>query len=122
MLFFSVVLMVLAPASAVEKVLMLVVTVLYAILFGLFGLFLGLKMPNLNWTNEIVPIKQNAAVLISMFSGMGLAMAFGGLYFLLGKVLGATAWLSISALVFLALDAALFFWLKGPGARRFAAL
>ena len=41
----------------------------YLLLFTFLGLFLGVKMANLNWTNEIVPIKQNLNVLIALFGG-----------------------------------------------------
>ena len=121
-LFCSVVIVLLAPASAVEKLLMFAVSILNAILFALYGLFLGLKMPNLNWTNEITPIKQSAPVFLSIFSGIGLSMAFAGLCLGLGRELGATVWLGIFALLFLVLDTVLYLWLKGPGSRRFANL
>ena len=32
----------------------------YVLLMASFGLFVGLKMPNLHWTNEITPIKEYA--------------------------------------------------------------
>lgn len=121
-LFCTVIMMILAPATILQKLLLLVVSVLNTVLFALFDLFLGLKMPNLNWTNEIVPIKQSAPVLIAIFSGIGLSMAFGGLFLWFGWRMGATAWMLLFSLLFLAADAALFFWLKGPGSRRFAAL
>lgn len=121
-LFCIIVLLCLTPAAFVQKLLMLAVAVLYAVLFALLGLCLGVKMPNLNWTNEIVPIKQSASTLISIFSGMGLSAAFGILYLLFGWHLGATAWLGIFALLLLGVDLSLNFWLKGPGSRRFAAL
>lgn len=121
-LFCTVVFMILAPATLLQKLLMLLVSVLNAVLFALLGLFLGLKLPNLSWTNEIVPIKQSASVLIVIFSGIGMSMAFAGLYLLFGRYLGATVWMALFALLDLAADIALYFWLKGPGARRFAAL
>ena len=112
----------LAPADLAQKLLMLALTVLFTVFIALLGLFEGIRHPNLNWTNEIIPIKQSMAVAVTMLGGLGLAMAMGGLYFLIGVELGATLWLSIFAVLFLALDAALFLWLKGPGAARFAEL
>ena len=37
---------------------------LNVLLMALFGLFMGLKMPNLNWTSEITPIKQSGSCLL----------------------------------------------------------
>lgn len=123
-LFCSTVLMILSPASTtvLQRILILVVSVLNMLLFALFGLFLGLNLPNLSWTNEIVPIKQSASVFFVIFSCIGLSIAFGGFYLLFGWHIGATAWMSIFALFFLAADAALYLWLRGPGSRRFALL
>lgn len=121
-LFCTVITMFLAPATGLQRLLMLAVSCLNTILFALLGLFFGLRMPNLSWTNEIVPIKQSAPVLLVIFSGIGLSMAFGGLYLWFGWNMGATVWLAIFAGLFFAADLGLYFWLKGPGVRRFEAL
>lgn len=122
LLFCAVVLMILAPATLAQKLLMLAVTMLAGVFNAALGLFLGLKMPNLDWTNEVVPIKQSVAVFISMFAGMCLGIAIGGLYLLFGYRIGPTGWLGVTALLLLAADAALFLWLRGPGVRRFEEL
>lgn len=41
----------------------------FLLLMALSGLFLGLKMPNLNWTSELAPIKQSACVAVNLFGG-----------------------------------------------------
>ena len=41
----------------------------FALLLEVFGTWIGLKSPNLNWTNEIYPIKQSLPVFFSMFGG-----------------------------------------------------
>ncbi|MCR4620953.1 MAG: hypothetical protein K5663_02610 [Clostridiales bacterium] len=47
------------------------------------GLYMGLKKPLLDWTNEAVPIKQSASVAITMFSAWALVLAESvGAYFL----------------------------------------
>ena len=112
----------LAPATTLQRLLMLAVSCLNTGLFALLGLFFGIRMPNLSWTNEIVPIKQSAPVLLVIFSGIGLSLAFGGLYLWFGWHIGATAWLAVFTGLLLTVDLRLYFWLKGPGARRFEAL
>ena len=51
-LFCCVCLQIVCPASPVERVLLMLVPLLYVLLSALFGLFLGVKMPNLTWTNR----------------------------------------------------------------------
>ena len=52
------------PGSALEKVLLVIVALLYTLLSALAALALGLKMPNLTWTNETTPIKQSGCVML----------------------------------------------------------
>lgn len=45
---------------------------LFSAVMGGIGLLLGLRFPNLNWTNEAQVIKQGTAVMLSMFGGLAL--------------------------------------------------
>lgn len=112
----------LIPATAAQKLLILAVTLLFMLCFALLGLTLGVKMANLNWSNENQPIKQSAPVGITLFASMGLSAAIGGLYAWFGHGMGPTAWLSVCALVLLAASAALFLWLRNSGVKRFEEL
>lgn len=110
------------PGGALEKVLLVVVALLYTLLSALAALALGLKMPNLTWTNETTPIKQSGCVMLSLFANWFYAIALGGLYFLCGNVLSAAAYLAIFAVVTAAGSALLLRWVKKQGTRIFAAL
>lgn len=123
-LFCSVVMMLLAPAGTtlIQRILIPIISILNAVFFAQYGLYLGLKLPNLSWTNEIIPIKQSAPIFFVVFTGIGLSFAFGGAYLLLGGAIGATAWMSIFAVLFFVANVALYRWLRGPGSVRFAAL
>ncbi len=110
------------PGGALEKVLLVVVALLYTLLSALAALALGLKMPNLTWTNEITPIKQGGSVMLALFVNWAYAIALGGLYFLCGNALSAAAYLAIFAVVTAAGSALLLRWVKQQGARIFAAL
>ena len=89
----------------------------------LLGLFLGLKMPNLSWTNEVVPIKQSACVALSLFSGWAVAMIPGALYLLTGiGSLDPLLYLSVVTALVLILSAVLSLWVKKTGSCIFAAL
>ena len=110
------------PGSALEKALLVIVALLYTLLSALAALALGLKMPNLTWTNEITPIKQSGCVMLSLFANWFYALALGGLYFLCGNALSAAVYLAIFAVVTAAGSALLLHWVKQRGARIFAAL
>ena len=111
-----------SPGTVAQKLLTVACGVLAMLLIAMLGLTLGLKLPNLNWINEVVPVKQSLAVLLTIFSGMALGLAIGGSYFLLYDLIGATAYLSVISLLLLSADALLLLWLRHSGARRFSEL
>lgn len=84
-------------------------------MFSDFGLFLNLKNPNFNWTNEATLTKQSVPVLINLFGGWAfcVAVGFGG-YFLC-KIAGVYGALAIFTALFAALWALLHNWLKTRG-------
>ena len=110
------------PGGAAEMALAVIAALLYTLLSALAALALGLKMPNLTWTNEITPIKQGGSVMLALFVNWFYAIALGGLYFLCGRALGAAAYLAIFAAVTAVVCALLLRWLKRRGTRIFAAL
>ena len=110
------------PGGALEKVLLVVVALLYTLLSALAALALGLKMPNLTWTNETTPIKQSGCVMLALFANWFYAIALGGLYFLCGRYLSAAAYLALAAAITAAVCALLLRWVKQRGTRIFAAL
>ena len=111
------------PFTPLELLLTVLVPMLYTLFSALFGLFLGLKMPNLNWTSEITPIKQSAPVAIALFSGFGYTVLLCAGYMLLnGWKLGFIGYMSLFGAVTLGLCALLYFWLKKRGCIMFAGL
>ena len=44
-------------------------SLLAVLLLALFGLTMGLKMPNLHWTSEITPVKQGGSVALALLGG-----------------------------------------------------
>ena len=111
------------PGSPLELLFIAVTALSYALLMALLGLFLGLKMPNLSWTNEVVPIKQSACVALSLFSGWAVAMIPGALYLLTGiGSLDPLLYLSVVTALLLILSAVLSLWVKKIGSCIFASL
>lgn len=121
-LFCALCMVIVLPGSVLEKTLLVIVALLYTLLSALAALALGLKMPNLTWTNETTPIKQSGCVMLSLFANWFYALALGGLYFLCGNALSAAVYLAIFAVVTAAGSALLLRWVKKQGARIFAAL
>lgn len=97
-------------------------SLLFVLLSAAFGLWLNLKMPNLTWTNETVPVKQSASVFFALFGGWIFVVALSALCFAVRSVLGGGAYLLVCVLLFAALSFVLLFRLKRAGARRFASL
>lgn len=103
-------------------VLIPLVAALFILVMAEFGLFLGVKTPNLHWTSEIVPIKQSMSVMICLFGGWALIVAMAGGYYLLTKLLSPLAYLIAVALLLLAVSALLLHWLRTKGAELFESL
>ncbi|MEE1330237.1 MAG: hypothetical protein U0K18_03415 [Acutalibacteraceae bacterium] len=108
--------------TALDLVLVLLISLSYALLSSLFGLFLAVKMPNLNWTNEITPIKQSASVGITLLVNIVYPIIYGAVFFIVGYKAGYAAYMAAFSGFTLALSAVLYLWLKKKGSAAFAAL
>lgn len=91
--------------SFLEATLALVLPIIYCIFSALLNILIGISFPNLSWTNEITPIKQGLAVMLSL--------AANALYLaMIGFIYIKTVTLTNSALLltsFLLITAALSF-------------
>lgn len=108
--------------SPVFAVLIFVVAMLFVIMMSALGLMLNLKMPNLNWTSEVVPIKQSASVMITLFGGWVIVLLLAAVYYFTMKWITPVAYLLCAAVLFLAVSIALIAWLKTKGAEIFESL
>ncbi|MGN1124540.1 MAG: hypothetical protein ACI4RR_09365 [Eubacterium sp.] len=99
-----------------------VIVVLFVVFSALLGLSINLKMPNLNWTNETVAVKQSMSVLIALFGGWAIVIALGLIYFAVERFISDFAFLVIAAILFAVLSAFMFNRLKKNGTKLFEAL
>lgn len=106
----------------VFAILMPVVTALFVLFMALLGLTLNLKMPNLKWTNETVPVKQSMGVMLALFGGWAVVVGFGAAYAALRNVVSEQVFLLCIAVLLTILSAALLRWVKTRGADIFGAL
>lgn len=120
LIFCEICLAIIVDCSLPKLILVLLLPFAYLVFLTLFGLFLGVNMPNLTWTNELAPIKQSLSVLISMFGGWAVSIAVGALYAGVGYKLGSAVYLVLATALFLLLSVLLYLWLKKKGAEKFA--
>ena len=109
-------------ASLSVSVLIAVTSMLYVLFLGLFDLCVGLKLPVMNWVNEIRVIKQSAAIMIALFGSFLFAAAMVVLYLFAGYRLGETIYLLIWT-IFLALGSFILnHWMERRGSGIFEGL
>lgn len=105
--------------SVAEIIAVVIFMAVVVALYSLFAMFIGLKMPNLHWTNEIVPIKQSGGVAIVMFGGWGYAVLVGGGYalmYILSVGISPVLYLICFSAVSAVASFVLYRWLKTKGA------
>ena len=111
------------PFHSMQLLILLLFSGSYVLLMALVGLFLGIKMPTLTWTNEIVLIKQGAPVMITLFGGFGyMVLLFVGFMLLPGWVLGFYGYMSCFVGANLLLSGWTYLWLRKKGVARFSTL
>ncbi|MBE6948816.1 MAG: hypothetical protein E7456_03115 [Ruminococcaceae bacterium] len=99
-----------------------VCVILFVGVMGLLGLVMNLKAPNLNWTNEVVPIKQSFSVTVALFGGWVIVIAFGALYLAVDGFVSPVMYLVAVSVILLAASVVMYMWLKNKGAKIFASL
>ena len=95
---------------------------LFILWMAAMGLALNLKMPNLHWSNEIIPIKQSAPVMITLLGGWVSILLLAGLYALLYQWISALGYMLCLCVLLAAGCVLLMRWLITRGARIFETL
>ena len=123
MLAASVIFALAAQATALQIVLILLVPFLFTVLMAFFGVTVNLQFPKFDWINEIQPIKQGVATLVSMGGSFALVAAMIVLYiFVFSSLVAAEIYMLICAAVLAILILVLYGYLKKGGSLRFEAL
>ena len=111
------------PMQWIQLLMLLLFAGSYVLFMALAGMFLGVRMPTLTWTNEIMPIKQGAPVIITLFGSFGyMILLFIGFMLLPGWTLGFCGYMSCFVGVNLFLSVLICLWLRKKGVARFSAL
>ena len=87
----------------------------YTTFTAFYGLWINLKRPNLDWTNEAYPIKQGLNPLFCLFGEWLLTLILGGVFLLVGWFIPVEAYLMIVTATLLAVSYAIYRWLQTRG-------
>ncbi len=89
---------------------------------AVFGLVINLKLPNLQWTNEVAAVKQSLSSLLSTFAEWGVLLLLVGGYFLFGQYMFASGYLLVCIALLLATSGLLYVWIVRRGTKIFEGL
>ncbi len=109
--------------TLLQLVLIVVVPLLFTIFIGLVGVIINLQFPKFDWINEIQPIKQGIATLLTMFGAAAVVAALVVIYaFLLSGVMTVETYMLLVAALLIVLSAVFVGHLEKGGSRRFETL
>lgn len=90
---------------------------LFTLLSAETGLWMNLKMPNVNWKSEIVVVKQSISVFLVLLLNLVYTLAIMMVYILTGKPMNVDLYISVCCLLTAALCIWIFCWLKARGTK-----
>ena len=105
--------------DVVNFILTVIGAVMFSALISASGLALNLKMPNLDWTNETVAVKQSVPALIVVFGGWAAAVAIGVAGFFAVKIMSSTVFILICIAVFALAAGLINLWIDKKGTEIF---
>ena len=108
--------------QASAYVLMPLCILTFVCLTGLVGLLFDLKMPNLTWTNETVPIKQGRPVLFTMLVGWAISILSIVVAYVFRYSLSFNVFLIVFALIYSVASFVILRWFRSKGAYVFQTL
>lgn len=108
--------------SPAVRLLLFLTPLFYAAFYAELCTVIAVRMPIMNWSNEVTPIKQSGGVLLSVFGGWGICAVMALGYLFAGWLLGAAVYLLIWSVLLAVLALIMHRWLGKKGAAVFAAL
>ncbi len=116
-LFIALVISFVLRVGLLAGVLLVLCTAATCFVQAMYGLFINIKRPNLNWTSEIVVIKQGFGVFLTIMSGWFFAILefLSGLF--LTPIIGALPIYAIWLVLTSVLAVLLYIWLRNKGTK-----
>ena len=118
----SIVLAVITKMSVLSWAAAVIAALAYTTFTAFFGLWINMKRPSFDWTNEAYPIKQGLNPMICLFGEWALTLVLGGLFFLVISFVPTELYLLLVSIVLLAVSFVIYRWLAGRGRAMFAYL
>ena len=118
----SVVVAIALSPNIFDGVMLVVSETTFFVFITLFDLIIGVKTANLNWTNEVVPIKQNFNIPITFFGGMLIALLAFAPYIPFSGMMGFGVYALIVVAVFTLASVGLYAVVKGSCVRTYEEL
>ncbi|MBP9988371.1 MAG: hypothetical protein KBT46_02620 [Ruminococcus sp.] len=109
-------------ADFVQIIFMVVCTASFVQLHSAIGLAMGLKKPNLTWTNETVVIKQSMSVAVALFGGWLLAIISAVPAFFLSNKIDLAYYPLVVGVIFSLIARYINNWIKTKGTKIFEEL
>ncbi len=109
--------------AAAELLLVVLICLSYCVYTAVFGLFMGLLMPNVNWTNETTPIKQSGCVAFSLLNNVLYTVIMFVVFMVLRAAgVGFVVFAAVFTALSLALSFAIYSWIGKKGCEVFSSL
>ncbi|WP_022762533.1 hypothetical protein [Butyrivibrio sp. AD3002] len=102
--------------SFICKLLIVIMPMMFALFSAAIDTAIAVKAPLLNWTNEMVPIKQSGGAFLAILSFWGLSILFAAVYMLAGFCFGIVMYLIAWSVLFAVLSILIIVWLCTKGA------
>ena len=99
-----------------------VLTQITVLLSALFGLYMNVLKPNLNWANETAVVKQSLCVFLNLVGGWCYTIVTFGAYWFMRKAINVSIYMLILTLISSALCVLIYNLLKTNGVKRIEAL
>lgn len=109
----SIVMIIMTKCNIVGMIYLLMIPLVFVLFCALLGIVMNLMFPNLNWTNEIVPIKQSISVIVSLLIPLGIGI-IGLLIYLLTTINEMICMLGFLVLLIIACGI-MIYWIKQKG-------
>lgn len=100
------------------SILIVLTPAVYCFFTSIFGLFINLLFPVLDWTSEVVVVKQSISAIIAVLVGEALAI-IPAVLILFVKSVSATLILSVATILILAISLVLYILLQSKGVEIF---
>ncbi len=94
----------------------------FIIIDAQFGLILNLKMPNLEWTNEAVPVKRSLPTVIVLFGSWIFAIIIAGIFFLLRNAVSCSTFIVAVFVIFVLASRFIGEWIRKRGVELYEAI